>query len=205
MGSINKLDKRYIVITVFILLFVISVTTQSFYLNLISAPLMIILIILAFRNELQVINFNKLFFNKTIYEKILNGIVITIIGQGLMNTVSFYLFSRTTKASETVLAALPVIPLYTVLFAPIVEEVIFRYIIFGYIQNRSKKFSILAAISSSILFAAGHLSLSLFLGYFFVGLVLCHYYYKTETLYTSILIHIILNFIVLFYQSAHLI
>ncbi|WP_227774484.1 CPBP family intramembrane glutamic endopeptidase [Paenibacillus sp. NAIST15-1] len=129
--------------------------------------------------------------------------LLSIAGQGILNTISFSILGITTEAS--VLTTLPVIPLYTILFAPVVEEVIFRYIIFGYIQKRSKKFSFIAAISSSILFAAGHMSLSLFFGYFFVGLVLCFYYYKTETLYTSILIHITLNFIVLFYQSAHLI
>ncbi|MFD0587622.1 CPBP family intramembrane glutamic endopeptidase [Paenibacillus sp. GCM10027627] len=100
---------------------------------------------------------------------------------------------------------LPIIPVYAVLLAPIIEEIIFRHIIFGWIQGSKEKFSIIGAFISSTLFGIMHMNVILFIGYFAVGYILCYFYFKTKNVLVIILAHIMLNFFALMSQSIHIV
>ncbi|MFU2416973.1 lysostaphin resistance A-like protein [Peptacetobacter sp. AB800] len=83
-----------------------------------------------------------------------------------------------------------------IIFGPIIEEYIFRYIIIGNLGKMSK----ISMIISSILFSLAHMSTNIlhWMIYFFMGMVLAIIYKKTEKIETSMLVHILNNFIAFF-------
>ena len=83
-----------------------------------------------------------------------------------------------------------------IIFGPIIEEYIFRYIIIGNLGKMSK----ISMIISSILFSLAHMSTNIlhWMIYFLMGMVLAIIYKKTEKIETSMLVHILNNFIAFF-------
>jgi hypothetical protein len=91
------------------------------------------------------------------------------------------------------------------IFAPIVEELMYRGLLFGMLQKRSQMFAILF---SSFFFGMAHIYPSLFDGqymdlvflptYFMLGFWLNHAYIKSRSLYTPVLIHFVNNAIGVF-------
>lgn len=77
--------------------------------------------------------------------------------------------------------------------APILEELLFRSVLFG---NLSKKYSFwLSSIISSIIFAILHAQLSI-LGAFIFGIICCALYQKYKNILIPIIIHLINNILV---------
>jgi hypothetical protein len=78
------------------------------------------------------------------------------------------------------------------LFAPILEELLFRGLIFNQLK---KSFSIRNAILiSSLLFALMHLDFTFMgLSYFLWGILLCISYYKTGSLFVPMVLHSLIN------------
>lgn len=82
-----------------------------------------------------------------------------------------------------------------VLFAPILEEIIFRGIILkGFLTKYTPKYAI---IFSAIIFGLIHGKPLQIWGTFVIGLIFGWIYYKTKSIGTTILLHSILNFTVL--------
>lgn len=105
---------------------------------------------------------------------------------------------------ETIFGAYP-IPIFiaTVLFAPIVEEIVFRYIIFRIIR---KRYIILSHLISAFLFGFIHVSSQVLIyhnfseliqifPYFFMGLVFSLSYEKNKTIAAPITLHFLNNLI----------
>lgn len=94
---------------------------------------------------------------------------------------------------------MPVVTTFTVLvFAPIVEEVVFRGVIYSSIRQKSS--FLVASLVSSILFALLHFSGSMtdipyLLVYGTLGWIMCYSYNKSKTIYAPIAVHFINNFI----------
>lgn len=125
------------------------------------------------------------------------------MSQAILNALSIQIFNPDEEITVTTL--IPIVPLYIVLLAPICEEIIFRYIIFGWLQRNKEKFSILAASISSALFAIAHLNIVYAMGYFVVGFMLCYVYYKHKNIKITIISHMFLNYFALFSQSIHIV
>jgi membrane protease YdiL (CAAX protease family) len=87
------------------------------------------------------------------------------------------------------------------LIAPILEEIIFRKILFGSLSKRLH-FILAAGISSSI-FAFMHGDLPFFLSYFGIGMLFCFLYKRTNNLLVPILTHMLMNSFVVI-QQLHL-
>ncbi|WP_368270601.1 lysostaphin resistance A-like protein [Ligilactobacillus salivarius] len=82
--------------------------------------------------------------------------------------------------------------------APVMEELIFRKVLFG---NFSRFIPFLpAALVSSLLFSLAHMD-GHFLIYASIGLLFCYIYYRTGTIITSILSHIFLNLFIILLSS----
>jgi len=81
----------------------------------------------------------------------------------------------------------------TVGMAPIVEETVFRGIIFGSLKTYLGKWT--AAGISSIIFSALHLQLYGFLPRFALGIALVYLYNRYESLYPAIMMHALNNFV----------
>lgn len=112
------------------------------------------------------------------------------------------LFGKTSTTPETLLSAYPVIPLYIVITGPIIEEIVFRKIIFG---NLHKKINFYWASSlSSLLYAAIHFNLERLFTYTILGVFFCYIYKKSRMITSTIMAHFALNFIALVVQSLKL-
>lgn len=96
----------------------------------------------------------------------------------------------------------------TIIFAPIVEEVIFRGIVFSFFEKLNLKYrlnTVLAFVVSSSFFGLIHVTDELFtnfgrglllgLPYITLGLVMATVFYLTKSLFASIITHFIQNFI----------
>ena len=88
-----------------------------------------------------------------------------------------------------------IIPVFT---APILEELIFRKIIFGSLHKRMN--FLLSVFISSLIFALVHLEFQHLLIYFGMGVALAYVYVKTKRIIVPILVHMGMNGIVIFGQ-----
>lgn len=85
----------------------------------------------------------------------------------------------------------PIMVLVIIFIAPILEEVVFRRVIFGtMIQFQGFWIS---AIISALVFALIHLDFTHILVYLSGGLIFAYLYYKTKRLLTTIIAHMLLN------------
>ena len=90
----------------------------------------------------------------------------------------------------------PLAILSIVLFAPILEELIFRRIIFGSLLPKTNFF--VAASVSAIVFAIIHFDFTHILLYAVSGFIFAFIYHKTKRIMASIISHMLLNgFVVL--------
>ena len=78
-----------------------------------------------------------------------------------------------------------------VVLAPIVEEIVFRGLFFGWLRERWG--TVAGAVISSFVFAAIHASLTALVALFLVALLLCAIYVRTRSLYPCMLYHAMLN------------
>lgn len=94
--------------------------------------------------------------------------------------------------------AAPVMIFVIALIGPILEELVFRRVIFGSLVPVQGFW--ISAIVSAIVFAAIHFDFTHILLYTVCGLIFAFLYYKTKRLLTSIIAHILLNSFVVFVQ-----
>lgn len=85
----------------------------------------------------------------------------------------------------------PIIILSIVLFAPFLEEIVFRRILFGGIYQKTNFW--VAAIASALIFAAVHNELEHLLVYMAPGLIFSYLYYRTKRLLTPMIAHLLMN------------
>ncbi len=99
--------------------------------------------------------------------------------------------SQNTADFMSLATDVPFVIFSIVLFAPILEELIFRRLIFGTLLPKTNFF--VAALVSSLAFAVIHLEFVHILIYAASGFVFAFLYYKTKRILTSIIAHILLN------------
>ncbi|UOQ44327.1 CPBP family intramembrane metalloprotease [Halobacillus salinarum] len=85
-----------------------------------------------------------------------------------------------------------------VLFAPILEEIIFRKIIFGSLYKRTNFF--VAVIISALVFGLFHFDVTHLFVYFAMGVVFAFLYVKTKRIITPIIAHMAMNSLVVLTQ-----
>ncbi len=106
--------------------------------------------------------------------------------------------SENTAEIMNVIDQAPIFLIIPAVFAPILEELIFRKIIFGTLHTKMNFFW--AAILSSLGFAVIHLDLTHLLVYTGMGLVFSYLYVKTKTIIVPILVHMGMNSITVLAQ-----
>lgn len=80
---------------------------------------------------------------------------------------------------------------HVVMIAPLVEEIVFRFGLFGGIRKKTGFW--MAAIVSSVLFGMVHMNLAIGLSAFLLGIVSCVIYESTHKILFSISLHMIAN------------
>lgn len=151
-----------------------------------------------------VIQLNKTFWNVFKGEKASIGVSIgwgilgfflVLVGQTIAANIEMALGiesgSQNTETIIMVTEIAPIMILSTVLFAPILEELVFRRVVFGSIIQTQNFW--IAGIISAIVFAAIHRDFTHILIYTVSGFIFAFLYYKTKRLLTSIIAHMLLN------------
>ena len=106
--------------------------------------------------------------------------------------------SENTEAIMNVTKVAPIMIVATVFLGPVLEELVFRRVIFGSIIQNYNFW--IASIISAIIFAAIHMDFTHILLYTICGMIFSFLYYKTKRLLTPIIAHILLNGFVTFVQ-----
>lgn len=99
--------------------------------------------------------------------------------------------SANTDSIVGVVRAIPVFLIVPAIVGPILEELIFRKILFGTFHKRMNFF--FAAILSSLIFAALHNDFSHLLTYTTMGLVFAFLYVQTKRIWVPIIVHMTMN------------
>lgn len=164
--------------------------------NLIINTIIVILISIKLRSKLVTIkhNFVRFEYIKSIIKNIIIIWPILILVSLVSKTI-FYEYSeqeivRNIRISNSSTELLSVF-IMIVIIAPIIEEIIFRGLIYRVFKGLLGPF--FGAFISSILFSFVHLNLLSFPYLFIFGIILCLYYEKEKTIITPILMHSILN------------
>lgn len=120
------------------------------------------------------------------------------IGAYIEMAIGIEMGSENTEAIMDVTRVAPIMILATVFFGPVLEELVFRRVIFGSIIQQYNFW--IACIVSAIIFAAIHLDFTHIILYTICGVIFAFLYYKTKRLLTSIIAHVMLNGFVTFMQ-----
>lgn len=124
------------------------------------------------------------------------GFFLILIGQSLAVQVETMIFgiepgSDNTEMLGNIMKTAPIMILSAAIFAPILEEIIFRRVIFGSLIQKYNFW--ISAIVSGLVFSAIHLEFEHLLLYAVCGLIFAFLYYKTKSIWTSIISHMLLN------------
>lgn len=128
------------------------------------------------------------------------GFFMVLFGQAIASLIERSLGieqeSENTASLIQIADAVPMAIFAIALFAPILEELIFRRVIFGNLVQKTNFF--IAGAVSAIVFAIIHFDFTHLLLYAVSGFIFAFLYYKTRRLMTSIIAHMLLNgFVVL--------
>jgi uncharacterized protein len=124
------------------------------------------------------------------------GLIIILLGVNLVNNLVMLALGVEVQAEQfsNLLASLdqPAALLITgILFAPLFEETIFRGFLFNGL--RQKWGWVTAALVSSAIFAAGHLSIAAFIPTFALGFLFAYLFQKSNSIWPGIILHTLIN------------
>ena len=130
------------------------------------------------------------------------GFFLALLGQMLAGIIESMLGieagSENTEILSDIAKVSPIIIVSIVIFAPLLEEVLFRRILFGGLYQKTN--FIIAAILSALIFAAVHGELQHLLIYSAPALVFSYIYYRTKRLLAPIIAHLLMNGFVVIIQ-----
>ena len=122
------------------------------------------------------------------------GLVLVIVGQMIILKITALLGQSTASTNTTTLLTVgqqyPAFFLAIIIGAPIMEEIVFRKVIFGNLSAVTGKIG--AALIASVLFSFAHAD-GHFILYAFIGLLFCWLYQHTGRIQTSMTAHILMN------------
>ncbi|SCT26331.1 intramembrane glutamic endopeptidase MroQ [Staphylococcus caeli] len=140
---------------------------------------------------------------------VLGGYFAVMIYQIIAGMINMYVLGgpQTSPNTERLMKVAQEIPLFIILISvvgPILEEFVFRKVIFGELYqiihaNKKIKF-LIAAIVSSVIFSAAHADPSFFVIYFGMGFIFAGLYTLTKRIWVPILVHMMQNGFVVIIQ-----
>lgn len=140
---------------------------------------------------------------------VIAGLVIVLILQIIVNVISVFVLNSNPSSENTlklmkIAKEMPIFILLIAIIGPLLEEFVFRKVIFGelyqFIKGTNTIRFIIASIISSSIFAIAHMDFSHFLAYFVMGIVFSAFYFYTKRLSIAIGIHMAQNALVALVQ-----
>ncbi len=158
------------------------------------AAIIFLLIILKKKKFFQVFGGKK----STIGNSVLWGFIgffLALGGQMLAGAIEIAIGIEPGSDNTAILSDIakvsPIIIISIVLFAPFLEEIIFRRVIFGGIYQKTNFW--IAAIVSALVFAAVHNEFEHLLIYMMPAFVFSYLYYRTKRILTPMIAHLLMN------------
>jgi uncharacterized protein len=108
--------------------------------------------------------------------------------------------SENTKDILKIIDEFPLAVIVSSIFGPILEEIVFRKIIFGGLHKRLNFF--FSAIISSLIFALAHMDFQHIIIYTAMGFTFAYLYVKTKHIIVPMFAHVVMNTTVVIVQSA---
>ncbi|WP_299094354.1 type II CAAX endopeptidase family protein [uncultured Metabacillus sp.] len=135
----------------------------------------------------------------------IGGFFLAIIAQSIAANIEINLFdvdpgSENTQMIVRVIESAPFVILITSIIGPILEEIIFRKIIFGVLYKQTN--FIIAALISSIIFSLLHGEPEHLLLYASMGFTFAFLYVKTKRIIVPIFAHVAMNTMVVIVQTV---
>lgn len=132
----------------------------------------------------------------------ISGIFLALFAQSIAGMIEQMIGIHTESANtQEILSVIDKIPLMIVvssIIGPILEEIIFRKIIFGSLYKRFNFF--IAALISSIIFGLAHAELEHLLLYSAMGFTFAFLYVQTKRILVPIIAHVSMNTLVVIMQ-----
>lgn len=133
------------------------------------------------------------------------GIAMAMLGQGIMNVIQILVLgiepgSENTANIVAIARAAPIFILVVAVIGPILEEIVFRKIIFGEIYKRSNFF--IGALASGLIFAVVHADFKNTLIYLTIGFVFAFVYVQSKRIIVPIIAHCTMNAVVVLAQLS---
>lgn len=128
---------------------------------------------------------------------------MALFGQMLAGVIEMALFGTEAGSENTAMLAniakiSPIIIVSIVIFAPLLEEIIFRRVLFGGLYSKTNFW--IAALLSAVIFAVVHNELEHTLVYMAPALAFSFVYYKTKRLLAPMIGHFLMNGFVVIIQ-----
>ncbi|MFC3883411.1 CPBP family intramembrane glutamic endopeptidase [Bacillus songklensis] len=179
----------------------VSRQVAASYWTIISFSAALIIVLFLLRKEMNMRNHHQP--AKTFIWSIF-GVFLALAAQSIAAMIEMKLFgidpgSQNTKVIVDLVKLTPFLIIVTSVIGPILEEIIFRKIIFRTLTPRLGFF--LSAIISAFIFGVVHLDFSHLLIYTAMGLVFAYLYAKTDQILVPIFAHVMMNTIVVLSQT----
>jgi membrane protease YdiL (CAAX protease family) len=131
------------------------------------------------------------------------GIFLAMFAQGIAATIENKVFgieygSENTQFLIEIAKITPLFIIVTSVIGPILEEIIFRKLLFGTLYRRFN--FVIAGLLSSIIFAIVHMDFKHILIYTAMGFTFAFLYVRTKRIIVPILAHVAMNTLVVFIQ-----
>jgi membrane protease YdiL (CAAX protease family) len=131
------------------------------------------------------------------------GVFLALFAQGIAATIENRVFgieygSENTQFLVEIAMTTPLFIVVTSVIGPILEEIIFRKILFGTLYKRFNFF--IAALLSSVIFAMVHMDFTHLLIYSAMGFTFAFLYVKTNRIIVPIIAHVAMNTLVVLIQ-----
>ncbi|MDQ0157727.1 CPBP family intramembrane glutamic endopeptidase [Robertmurraya andreesenii] len=133
------------------------------------------------------------------------GVFLALFSQSLAANIETWLGielgSENTQQILSLIESFPIVVLVSSVIGPILEEIVFRKILFGSLYKKFNFF--IAALISSIIFALAHMEPEHLLLYSAMGFTFAFLYIKTKRIIVPICAHVAMNTFVVLVQSVY--
>lgn len=195
----------FIIPTILTLVFSFDLIATSIYTNIVLFILCLGVVIYMMRVELTLERRAHPLSISTLVGWTVFGIILAWVGQVVAALIETYVFgidpgSENTEAILELTRINPLLFIIPAIVGPILEELVFRKVIFGTFYKRMN--FLFAAMLSSVIFAILHLDFSHILIYTVIGFVFAFLYVKTKRIIVPIIVHMLMNTITVLLQLS---
>jgi hypothetical protein len=172
----------------------------------ISFSITLVIILLLLRNEM--VNTNEVRNGASLGRSILwsiTGVFLALFAQAsaanIERLIGIEVGSENTQQILSIIETFPIMIVVSSVIGPILEEIVFRKIIFGSFYKRFNFF--LSALLSSVIFSFAHMEPEHTLLYSAMGFTFAYLYVKTNRILVPIVAHVSMNTFVVLVQSVY--